>query len=157
MGYETDNAQEEISDEIPQEALDAPIFKLKSVSTSKESVEASVSTGSISQDSELRPALEKKSLSDLLSDPDLIGTEGNPRCTLKPIAKGADNRYILLNLQTLYFNDKECFILTMRDVTAIRDLEESEKKNFFVNLVTSSVSHELMTPLKCIMAFSTEI
>lgn len=47
--------------------------------------------------------------------------------------------------------------MTLRDVSAQRNLEKAEQKNFMVNLLTSSVSHELMTPLRCIVTFATEI
>jgi K+-sensing histidine kinase KdpD len=45
----------------------------------------------------------------------------------------------------------------MHDVSHQRQLEKAEEQNHLLNLLTSSVSHELLIPIKCIANFSTNI
>jgi len=49
------------------------------------------------------------------------------------------------------FDDKECQILTIRDITAQHTLKEVQDENQVMHLMTSSVSHDLITPIKCII------
>ena len=51
----------------------------------------------------------------------------------------------------MLYNDKECQVLTIRDISAQENLELAEEKNNLLHLLTSSVSHELMTPIRCMI------
>ena len=55
------------------------------------------------------------------------------------------------------YNDKECQVLTIRDITTQRRLEKVQEQNEMLHLVTSSVSHDLMTPIQCIISFANKI
>ena len=57
----------------------------------------------------------------------------------------------------MLFNDKQCQVLTIRDISAQENLELAEEKNTLLNLMTSSISHELMTPIRCIITFAEEL
>jgi hypothetical protein len=59
--------------------------------------------------------------------------------------------------QNIFYNNKECKILNIRDVTSLKKLVKSEKNNKTMQLLTASVSHELITPLKCIGSFAKEL
>jgi K+-sensing histidine kinase KdpD len=48
-------------------------------------------------------------------------------------------------------------MLTIRDVTKLRDLQQAEKQNEYLNMLTSTVTHEMMTPLNCILTFAKSI
>ena len=65
--------------------------------------------------------------------------------------------YVQITQQTIFYNNKECRILNIRDVTALKKLAIAEEDNKVMSLVTASVSHELITPLKCIGSFSKEL
>jgi signal transduction histidine kinase len=56
----------------------------------------------------------------------------------------------------MIFNSKECWILTIRDVSKIKQIAQLSDENETLSLLTSSVSHELITPIKCIIAFGEE-
>ena len=57
----------------------------------------------------------------------------------------------------MFFDDKQCQVLTIRDITAQENLELAEEKNKLLNLMTSSISHEFMTPIRCIITFAEEL
>lgn len=57
----------------------------------------------------------------------------------------------------MIFNEEECIILMIRDITAFKKLNKAENKNRVTGLLTASVSHELLTPLKCISSFGKEL
>jgi signal transduction histidine kinase len=57
----------------------------------------------------------------------------------------------------MLFNDKECQILTLRDTSADENLKHAKKQNELLHLLTSSVSHELITPIKCMIAFANDL
>lgn len=48
-------------------------------------------------------------------------------------------------------------MLCLRDVSALKSLTKAEDDKKMTNLLTASVSHELLIPLKCIGSFSSEI
>lgn len=48
-------------------------------------------------------------------------------------------------------------MLEIRDVTAFRKLIKVENENRITSLLTASVSHELLTPLKCICSFGNQL
>jgi len=45
-------------------------------------------------------------------------------------------------------------MLTIRDVDKLLNVKKIESENKFFNTLTSTVSHEMMTPLNCIITFS---
>ena len=51
------------------------------------------------------------------------------------------------------FKGKQCQMLTIRDVSKLLSVEKIESENKFFNTLTSTVSHEMMTPLNCIITF----
>lgn len=71
------------------------------------------------------------------------------------MADETKRRKLILTSQKILFKGNECQILTIRDISAQKELKKSEEKNSLLNLLTSSVSHELMTPIRCIITFAT--
>jgi hypothetical protein len=61
-----------------------------------------------------------------------------------------------MHKQTMIFNSKECWILTVRDVSKIKQIAKLSAENESLSLFTSCVSHELITPIKCIISFGEE-
>lgn len=48
-------------------------------------------------------------------------------------------------------------MLKIRDITAFKKLNQVENENRITGLLTASVSHELLTPLKCISSFGNQL
>ena len=44
-------------------------------------------------------------------------------------------------------------MLTLRDVSKVYELEQSLKTNRYLDMLTATVSHEIVTPLNCIITF----
>jgi len=42
-------------------------------------------------------------------------------------------------------------VLTIRDISKIDEIAKLQAENKMVNMYTSSVTHEMLTPLKCII------
>jgi hypothetical protein len=65
--------------------------------------------------------------------------------------------FVQITYQNIFYNNRECKILNIRDVTALKQLAKAEEDNRLTQLLTASVSHELITPLKCIGSFAKEL
>jgi signal transduction histidine kinase len=61
--------------------------------------------------------------------------------------------FLWLRVQKLMFKGKECKMLTIRDLTKLLSVEKIESENRFFNTLTATVTHEMMTPLNCIITF----
>ena len=63
-------------------------------------------------------------------------------------------RYLQLQMSTITFFEKEYRVATFHDLTESKKLQRSEANTRMVSLLSSSVSHEMVTPLKCIASIS---
>lgn len=62
-----------------------------------------------------------------------------------------------MDLQKLVFNEKECFVLKIDDITETRDLEKQRTKQKITNLHQVEVSTKMLTPLKNITVVSRDL
>lgn len=51
----------------------------------------------------------------------------------------------------LIYNGKECFVVKIRDISEIREKAKLSAENKMLSLMASSVSHEMITPMRCIV------
>ena len=63
-------------------------------------------------------------------------------------------RYLELQMSTITYFDVEYRVATFHDLTESKKLQQSEANTRMVSLLSSSVSHEMVTPLKCIASIS---
>ena len=61
------------------------------------------------------------------------------------------------NFQQLIYNSKQCIVLTIRDISEINNFAKVSAENKMLSLLTSSVTHEMITPLKCVIQFGTTL
>ena len=61
---------------------------------------------------------------------------------------------VQLIVQNIIMHDKECRILTIRDIDAEYLLAKAEREIEFFHVLTSAVSHEQLTPIRCIITFA---
>ena len=59
--------------------------------------------------------------------------------------------------QKLLFDFKQCNVLTIRDMSDIEKVYRVEAENKILNQYTASVTHEMITPLKCIVQFGSTL
>ena len=71
--------------------------------------------------------------------------------------KPEEYRIINLTLTSLLFNHEECRVLTFRDVTEVKKAAKIQEANKILSMLTSTVTHELLTPLKCMISFAASI
>lgn len=65
-----------------------------------------------------------------------------------------DARFLELHYNNMTVNGEDYITATFHDCTEVVRLEKVESNNRLLNMLTSSVTHELMTPLKCISSFA---
>ena len=64
---------------------------------------------------------------------------------------------MLVSIQQLIFNDRECFVLNIRDITDIEASARLRTEAKMVGLYNSTISHEMILPLKNIVAVSSSL
>lgn len=52
---------------------------------------------------------------------------------------------------------QEHFVATFHDMTESKRLQQAQGQNTLLSLLTSSVSHEMVTPLRCIISFANNL
>jgi hypothetical protein len=57
----------------------------------------------------------------------------------------------------LTYQNRDAYLVTMRDITEIRKFSKISENNKMLTLLTSSVTHEMITPLKCILQFTINV
>lgn len=67
---------------------------------------------------------------------------------------GDQDRIVLVSKQEFCYDNRECYMMNLRDLTQHYKLQRvmQEKKN--ISLLNSTVTHEMMTPLNCVTTFS---
>jgi len=63
----------------------------------------------------------------------------------------AVGKQVQITTQNLIFNFKECSIIQIRDISNIAENLRLQADNKLLNLVSSSVNHKVLTPLKCML------
>lgn len=62
---------------------------------------------------------------------------------------------IQITKQSLNFNDIVCEVMTFRDITSQIELREAKEQNKMTELMISNVTHEYLTPIRCMYGLST--
>lgn len=63
-------------------------------------------------------------------------------------------RILLIRYQEICFEGVQQHMLTIRDLSKIRDLKQEKMQNQYLNMLNATVSHEVMSPLNCIQTFA---
>ena len=71
-------------------------------------------------------------------------------------AEGA-TRYLELQMNSISLNKEEYRVATFHEMTESKRLARSEANTRMVQLLSSSVTHEMVTPLKCIISFANSL
>ena len=62
-----------------------------------------------------------------------------------------DEKNLLLTKTDFNYNNKECFAFSITDLTSLKQVSKLRNKNSLLELLASNVSHEMMTPLNCMI------
>lgn len=60
----------------------------------------------------------------------------------------------MIRAQDFVYDGQDCKILTFRDITNVRNYAKAQEERNLMHLIVSGVSHEMLTPLKCIIELS---
>lgn len=58
---------------------------------------------------------------------------------------------VKLSFQPLMFKQEDCIVLTVTDLSQIEEVASLKAQTDSLQLMSSTVSHEMLTPLKCII------
>ena len=75
----------------------------------------------------------------------------------RPNADGSDHLILLVDRMDLHFNDQECQVLKFTDMTLLQKLKEEKETTHLLKTLTACVSHDMITPLNCIIDFASTI
>jgi len=64
----------------------------------------------------------------------------------------SNNLAVQISVKKLIFKRKQCLVLTCRDISKIREHAKLIAENKLLNFLSMSVSHEMLTPIKCIIS-----
>lgn len=73
---------------------------------------------------------------------------------IKLCKQGKPDKNITVTFQSLLHGGTECEIMTFRDTTVQVELRTVQEQSRTTNLLVSSVTHELLTPLRCIVSMT---
>jgi signal transduction histidine kinase len=59
-----------------------------------------------------------------------------------------------VHFQQLFFDRQKCVTITINDITSVERNVALKAKNKMLNTMQASISHELLTPLKCIKSIT---
>lgn len=59
-----------------------------------------------------------------------------------------------IHFQKLFFESQKCVTITLNDITSMQKNASLKAKNKMLNTMQSSISHELLTPLRCISSIT---
>ena len=62
-----------------------------------------------------------------------------------------------LEVQQLLFNDKMCHVLKIHEISALRKINQLEIEQKFQQLYQTTVSHQMLTPMKNINLVSKDL
>lgn len=65
--------------------------------------------------------------------------------------------YVQINVQQMIFNNEQCQVITLKDVSSINEIAKLSADNKMLNLLSSQISHEMLTPLRCIISITEQV
>lgn len=84
----------------------------------------------------------------------LYGTDSAGQAIPILMKKDGKTKYLSLMLSHILFDNLEYKVATFTDETENRVLFEADQRHMVRSLVTTSLAHEIQTPLKCIVDFA---
>ena len=66
-------------------------------------------------------------------------------------------KVLLLTKNKFMYKNKDSFILNITDLTSLKRVDQLQSQNDLLNLMAASVSHEMDTPLNCIIILADKI
>ena len=58
-----------------------------------------------------------------------------------------------ISIKSIFYNNKQCSLITFHDITPIKNLAKIKKKHEMLDMYTSSVSNDMLVPIKGVIHF----
>ena len=71
--------------------------------------------------------------------------------------KEDSQKVLLLTKNKFIYKNNDSFILNITDLTSLKRVDQLQSQNDLLNLMTANVSHEMDTPLKCMIILADKI
>ena len=94
----------------------------------------------------------RMSMVEVLTQPEMFRNQGK----VVSVNMGAQVFSWTILTKDLIYNGKQCNMLLIRDITHLKQLEEVHSKNRALNLLTATISHEMLMPIMCIIMYCQE-
>lgn len=69
----------------------------------------------------------------------------------------ADARHYVIKKESFIFDNEECLLIMLSDVTTLQLLQEERHKVHMMKLLHATVSHDIMSPINIIKNFVEEM
>ena len=92
---------------------------------------------------------------DEMENPDLFSPDNDGAMGVS--YKGSKEITLQVTIQSLIFEMQECRVITFVDMTHLKLLVQAEQQNMKMQIRESTVSHELLAPLRCIVRLSKDL
>ena len=109
-------------------------------------------------DGELEEDTEKRqvfSIFELMKERSIFELQHQVLAKLKvpacPPQTNRESMDVLVKCSDMIYNGKECRILLIRDVSQVKENAKLNAEFKMLSLMASSVSHEMLTPMRCII------
>ena len=98
---------------------------------------------------------KQHSLKELWSSNTDLNRESDHYRVCRTDRTGNSVTYIVqVHFQQLFFDRQKCVTITINDITSVERNVALKAKNKMLNTMQASISHELLTPLKCIKSIT---
>jgi len=94
------------------------------------------------------------SLREILTDKRIYSQSSQILVQIKDDHDEKRKRILMISRNAFTFNNKDCFILNVSDLTSVKQVSALKTENNLLSLLAANVSHEMMTPLNCIIYFA---
>ena len=64
---------------------------------------------------------------------------------------------VKLSSQSMVLKNQDCRVLTIQDLSQVNELASLKAKTQSLSMMASTVNHEMLTPLKCIIMISDKL
>jgi signal transduction histidine kinase len=97
------------------------------------------------------------SLREIMTDPEIFSKSPQRLVILKVSSENPEEKFLLMSRNDLIFNNKDCCVLIITDLTSVRKVGSLQNQNQFLSDLNAKSNHEMNTPLNCIIQLAQKL
>ncbi len=94
---------------------------------------------------------------DIMTDPEIFLKSHRRLVVLKVSSENPEEKFLLMSRSDLNFNNKNCCILIITDLTSVKKVGSLQNQNQFLSDLNAKSNHEMNTPLNCIIQLAQKL